>query len=242
MQFSKSLFAFAVYVASIHQSLAAPVNLDEDSTPDLAVRANPGENKKHAIQTTMKISGEGSLAFDADCYAILCLGVDPVFERTNTKHKNKNRGDSGVTVTFPGGKGSGPFRNPTLSDTSIPGAEFVSPEEFPFASTKQGGKNAYLFPVSKAAQDSQGAAVTNFYRANNIEDPDRGSRNWYEIVDWEGTLGPYCQALHDNGGKKDKDNAICKSGGGGTGPWGFDVAEYTYQFKDDKFKKIDKGN
>ncbi|KAF3483266.1 uncharacterized protein GIQ15_02590 [Arthroderma uncinatum] len=240
MHISNSLLTFALYVASIHQSLAAPVNLDENATSNLAIRADPGENKKHAIQATMKVSGEGSLAFDADCYAILCLDVDPVFERTNSKHIKNNRKDSGVTKTYPKVKGTGPFRNPTLSDTSIPGAEFVSPEEFPFASTKQGGKDAYLFPVSKAAQDSQGASIKNFYTENNIEDPDVGKQNWYEIVDWTGTLGPYCQALHDNGGKSDKHNAICKSGGGGSGSWGFDVADYAYQYNGDKFKKVDK--
>ena len=39
----------------------------------------PGTDEDHSIKAPMKVNKENSLPFDADCYAILCLGVKPVF-------------------------------------------------------------------------------------------------------------------------------------------------------------------
>ncbi len=44
----------------------------------------------------------------------------------------------------------------------------TSMEEFPFASTAQGGPGAYLTQVSVAEQRAQGLLLANFYRANGV--------------------------------------------------------------------------
>ena len=50
-----------------------------------------------------------------------------------------NRKDAGARKKF--GTKNGPFRAPKEANVETPGtgSQFVSPEEFPFASTRQGG-------------------------------------------------------------------------------------------------------
>ncbi|PWY67646.1 hypothetical protein BO94DRAFT_503797 [Aspergillus sclerotioniger CBS 115572] len=185
----------------------------------------------------MEVNDNNALPFDGDCYAILCLGKEPLFQRDGSE-SNANRKDAGVKKTFPGGKGSGPFRNPTLAGVKTPGSTYVSPEEFPYASTTQGGHQAVLFPVSESSQDSQGGAINSFYKKNNIGSADKGKRNsWYEITGWTGKLGPYCTALQANNGKSNTNDPICKAGGNGTGKWGFDVGEYAYTYDGHSYHK-----
>ena len=55
---------------------------DEEARPhDLDARDDspaPGTDENNPIKGVMKVNKQNSLAFDADCYAILCLGVKPV--------------------------------------------------------------------------------------------------------------------------------------------------------------------
>ncbi|PYI02054.1 hypothetical protein BO78DRAFT_454769 [Aspergillus sclerotiicarbonarius CBS 121057] len=239
MHTPKSLVAFTLYMATIHSALAVPLYPAEDVTlTNLEIRAAPvaGPSKGHPIKATMEVNDNNALPFDADYYAILCLGKDPIFQRDGSESKD-NRKDAGVKKTFPGGKGTGPFRNPTMANVKIPGSQYVSPEEFPFASTTQGGHQAILFPVSEASQDSQGGALNSFYNKHHIQSAHQGKNSWYEITGWSGQLGPYCKALQNNKGKTNKNDPICKTGSNGKGKWGFDVGEYTYTYDDHSYHK-----
>ena len=52
---------------------------EEALTHSLEARAGPpGTSARNPIKAPMKANKENSLPFDADCYAILCLGVKPV--------------------------------------------------------------------------------------------------------------------------------------------------------------------
>ena len=65
--------------------------------------------------------------YPSDCY---------YSQRDGTESIN-NRKNAGARKSF--GGGHGPFRDPKTAKAERPGKEYVSPEEFPFASTKQGG-------------------------------------------------------------------------------------------------------
>ena len=71
---------------------------------------------------------------------------------TNTSQIRKNRRDSGCTKMKPG-----------------PG---MSCDEYPFASTNQGGKNAVIVAVPIKENSSQGGQLSAFYRRNSIQDGD----------------------------------------------------------------------
>ncbi|BCR88161.1 uncharacterized protein ACHE_40725A [Aspergillus chevalieri] len=187
----------------------------------------------------MNVSGNNALPFDADCYAILCLERKPLFQR-NSSESADNRKDAGVRKTFPGGKGTGPFRNPTQAGVNVPpGGNFVSPEEFFSASTMQGGDQAYLFPVTEASQRSQGGTINDFYRRYKVESAHKNpnAKSWYQITGWSGQLGPYCQALQNNGGNSNRNDPICKKDGNGKGSLGFDVGEYVYYYDGQSYHK-----
>ncbi|GKZ27904.1 hypothetical protein AbraCBS73388_006650, partial [Aspergillus brasiliensis] len=148
----------------------------------------------------------------------------PLASQRDGTESYDNRKDAGVKKSFPGGKGLGPFRNPTAANVRIPGSPYVSPEEFPFASTTQGGHQAILFPVTEDSQRAQGGVISSFYEKYKIESAGRGKNSWFEITGWTGQLGPYCNALQKNKAKPNKNDAICKPGANGKGKWGFDVA------------------
>ena len=52
-------------------------DLDEASQVEARDDA-PGSSKSNPIKGTTKVSEMNRLAFDTDCYAILCLGVEPI--------------------------------------------------------------------------------------------------------------------------------------------------------------------
>ena len=81
MHISKAVFAFILYVANIHASLAAPVHPAEDVTfNELEIRAGSaaGSDKSNPIKATMDVNDNNALPFDGDCYAILCLEKKPL--------------------------------------------------------------------------------------------------------------------------------------------------------------------
>ncbi|KAI9929610.1 hypothetical protein MW887_001084 [Aspergillus wentii] len=237
MHISKSLLTFTLYMASINLAMAAPVEIENPASNGLDTRGGhaPGSSKSHPIEGTMEVKPDNALPFDADCYAILCLGKEPLFQRDGLE-SNENRKDAGVKKKF-GNTSTGPFRNTAEANVKIPGAQYVSPEEFPFASTTQGGHQAILFPVSEESQSSQGGTINGFYKKNNIHSAHKGPNSWYKITGWSGPLGPYCQALQANHGKPDPHNPICKKGHKAAGKWGFDVGEYAYTYDGHSYHK-----
>lgn len=58
-------------------------DLDDEETRSHGLEARAGDppegsDEAHPKKGVMNVNKENSLAFDADCYAILCLGVKPV--------------------------------------------------------------------------------------------------------------------------------------------------------------------
>ncbi|RAK90128.1 hypothetical protein BO79DRAFT_143987 [Aspergillus costaricaensis CBS 115574] len=215
-----NLLASFFCIGSIHFAHAAPILApDAASATNLDRRAPPvaGSSKAYPIAGTMEVKEENALPFDGDCYAILCLGKEPVFQRDGTE-SDQNRKDAAANV-------------------KIPGSLYVSPEEFPYTSTTQGGYQALLFPVTEKSQHSQGGSINSFYRKYQIQPAHKGQNSWYQITGWTGTLGPYCKALRNNNAKPNKDDAICKPGSNGKGKWGFDVGEYAYTYDGHSYRK-----
>lgn len=59
-------------VASLEQTIAAPVS-------ELQIQATGTENSDcDLIEATLNVRGEDALTFDADCWAMLCGGKDPI--------------------------------------------------------------------------------------------------------------------------------------------------------------------
>jgi hypothetical protein len=50
----------------------------------------------------------------------------------------------------------------------VPNIPGLSRDEFPFASSMQGGAGSWVGHIPAWQQDAQGALITNFVRANNI--------------------------------------------------------------------------
>ncbi|OJJ78035.1 hypothetical protein ASPBRDRAFT_191296 [Aspergillus brasiliensis CBS 101740] len=233
------VIAFVFYIASLHCAHAAPIHPPEGAAvTDLESRAPPvaGSSKSRPIQGVMEVNDNNALPFDGDCYAILCLGKEPIFQRDGSESK-ENRKDAGVKKKFPGSTGTGPFRNPTAAKVKIPGSLYVSPEEFPYASTTQGGHQAILFPVTEESQHSQGGTINGFYNKYGIKSAHLDKTSWFEITGWTGQLGPYCNALQKNKAKPNKNDVICKPGANGKGKWGFDVGEYAYTYDGHSYRK-----
>ncbi|OJZ91115.1 hypothetical protein ASPFODRAFT_203577 [Aspergillus luchuensis CBS 106.47] len=209
-----NLLASFFCIGSILFAHAAPIlALDGASATNLDRRAPPvaGSSKAYPIAGTMEVKEENALPFDGDCYAILCLGKEPIFQRDGTE-SDQNRKDAGVKKKFPGSDGTGPFRNLTAANVKIPGSLYVSPEEFPYASTTQGGYQALFFPVTEKPQHSQGGSINSFYKKYQIQSAHKGQNSWYQITGWTGTLGPYCKALRNNNAKPNKDAANLETG------------------------------
>lgn len=52
---------------------------DLDEASQIEIRDDtPGSSKSNPIKGAIKVSEKNRLAFDADCYAILCFGVEPI--------------------------------------------------------------------------------------------------------------------------------------------------------------------
>jgi nicotinamidase-related amidase len=63
---------------------------------------------------------------------------------------------------------------PTAAETA---KGFTSCDEYPFASSKEGGAGANVAGVPLAEQNSQGGTMSAFYRNNNIKDGDKFTVN-----------------------------------------------------------------
>ncbi|KAM3447845.1 hypothetical protein MY3296_008365 [Beauveria thailandica] len=201
-----------------------------DNTTELIRRNGDGNSAQDPIEAELFLDGtkKNMLPFEADCYAILCLDAPDVLQRVNDRVIKTNRRTSGVCAS--------PFkRNKAKYKITLPPkdanwGDFISPEEYPFASSLQGGSKAFLFPVSLQSQNSQGGTLNGLLAKNNIKQfdpsstsPGASDRTWYKII-YKGNLGPYCKALMNN------DKTVCRKSFNGRGSWGFDVADYAYKY------------
>ncbi|CAK43696.1 uncharacterized protein An01g05270 [Aspergillus niger] len=136
-----------------------------------------------------------------------------------------------------------PFKDPTKYGMKASPATnswgnnkgWVSAEEFPFASTKEGGKDAILVGVTINSQDEQKRSLRSFYQKNKVKSYDsknkKSNGSWFEITGFKvksgknAKVGPYCQAFTDK-----KPGNVCNANTKVTGAWGFDVAEYAYVY------------
>ncbi|KAI9883469.1 MAG: hypothetical protein M1823_004759 [Watsoniomyces obsoletus] len=94
---------------------------------------------------------------DADAYAMLCRGKPSIMQRTHDKAQAAaNRQTSGAThqdFKRPADKQKG--AGVAVPSPRADGERFESAEEFPFASTYQGGEGALLFPALRVQQSSK---------------------------------------------------------------------------------------
>ncbi|EXV01510.1 deoxyribonuclease NucA/NucB [Metarhizium robertsii] len=226
--------------------LATPI-LDEpkdvgplSNISPLFPRAGTGDDKTDPIKAKVTVTkgskknptgtGGNQLTFDVDCWAILCKDAPKVLQRVVKKRVNLNRRDSRACPS-PYTRKKDPITAPARNNNWAQ-SDFNSAEEYPFASSLQGGTGAYLVPVNGASQSTQGAELANLYRANKILqfDPDSTSTaagaskgTWFEL-EFTGDLGPYCDALARG------DKSVCDDKYDATGPWGFDVAKFVSQW------------
>ncbi|KAM3503840.1 hypothetical protein MY10362_003954 [Beauveria mimosiformis] len=216
----------------------------DDKTKELVVRqpppSAPGSSRNNPIIAELDLDGTkmNMLPFEADCYAILCLGAPDTLQRVVGKVINSNRRTSGVCKS-PFKKAKAKYKLDKLPSKDVKWGEFDSPEEYPFASSGQGGTNAYLFPVSLASQNSQGGTLNALLKKKNKinqfdpANPGATDRTWYKI-EYKGNLGKYCTALMAN------DKTVCDKNFDGKGKWGFDVADQAYQYNkgNDEYERV----
>ncbi|ODM18211.1 hypothetical protein SI65_06082 [Aspergillus cristatus] len=216
-------------VAGFKQTIAALVS-------ELQTQATgTGNSDCDPIEATLNVCGEDALTFDADCWAMLCGGKDPIMQKIAAKLSNKNH-----YVGTGSAASKQPFKNPSshgikaLPPTTTWGLnqDWNSAEEFPFASTVGGGQGAYLFPVNKKSQDEQATTLSTFYSSNRIKGfnpADKGKAGaedgtWFTIKKFAGAqLGPYCKAYNDD------DISVCHKNTADP-RWGYDPGEYAYVY------------
>ncbi|OAA53368.1 hypothetical protein ISF_08849 [Cordyceps fumosorosea ARSEF 2679] len=215
----------------------------DDNTTELVARQPPPPGSTNANPIIAELDLDGTkmnmLPFEADCYAILCLKAPDVLQRVVGKVINRNRRTSGVCKS-PFKRGKAKYKlDKLLPPTHNTWGTFDSPEEYPFASSEQGGTNAYLFPVSLASQNSQGGTLNGLLSKYDIKaydpakqgTPGATDRTWYKI-EYKGKLGPYCTALMA------KDTSVCNKNFDGKGDWGFDVADQAYKYNKGDYQRI----
>ncbi|RAL02364.1 uncharacterized protein BO80DRAFT_472376 [Aspergillus ibericus CBS 121593] len=236
MKFPSTLLTTLISLSTLPQTLAFPTTTDLTT---LTPRSNPGDSRSNPIKGQIEIRGSDALTYDVDCWAMLCKGKSPVMQKVDTDAADKNRQvDSGSAAN------KQPFKDPSkygikaLPATNAWGNNkgWVSAEEFPFASTMEGGRDAILVGVTLDAQNEQKTSLRSFYQTNKIKSYDAKTKKsdgtWFEITGFKvkagktASIGPYCKAFNDNKKKGD----LCKSTTNVAGDWGFDVAQYAYVY------------
>ncbi len=92
----------------------------------------------------------------------------PQTAQNMARYMNDNGLDATSTFTRVGSK----LRDANRAANQLPYSGGPSMEEFPFASTAQGGPGAYLTQVSIDEQRAQGRLLSTFYRQNEIQPGD----------------------------------------------------------------------
>ncbi|RAK91667.1 hypothetical protein BO79DRAFT_279903 [Aspergillus costaricaensis CBS 115574] len=219
MILSSTLLPIFTILLSLPNTLAHPTT--DDLSLQLHPRSNPGDSKSNPIRAEIEIRGEDALTYDVDCWAMLCKGKSAVMQKVDTDAADVNRqyGMKASPATNAWGDHKG----------------WVSAEEFPFASTKEGGKDAILVGVTINSQDEQKRSLRSFYQKNKVKSYDAKNNmsdgSWFEITGFKvksgksAKVGPYCQAFTDK-----KTGNVCSASTKVIGDWGFDVAEYAYVY------------
>ncbi|KAI0546004.1 hypothetical protein F4679DRAFT_599062 [Xylaria curta] len=179
-----------------------------------------GGSKNDPKDASFDITGWENIA-EEDCYAMLCLmGGERVFQRVATANGGEpHRTESGANLR--------PFQSNQLATrhTAQINGQTVSAEEFPFASTQQGGTNAFLFPASLAEQNKQKTAISAAYRRTGGP----AYNEWFKISFTGPPLGKFCTALFKN--PPPPDTSVCGNNVQTTifGTAGVILANFVYQ-------------
>ncbi|PYH71016.1 uncharacterized protein BO88DRAFT_423818 [Aspergillus vadensis CBS 113365] len=206
-------------------------------------RSNIGDTKGNPIRADIEIRGEDALTYDVDCWAILCKVKPAVMQKLSQKTADRNRqvkiGSAAKKQPFANRAKYGIKASPATSALADH-QPWGSAEEFPLASTADGGKNAILVGVTEISQKEQKSSLHAFYHANKIraynETSKSSVRSWFEITGFKtragttASVGPYCKAFNA------KDMNVCSAGTKVIGNWRFDVAEYAYIYNHQKKK------
>ncbi|GAQ45747.1 hypothetical protein AtubIFM55763_004860 [Aspergillus tubingensis] len=209
----------------------------------LEPRSKIGDTKSNPIRAEIEIRGEDSLTYDVDCWDMLCKGKPTVMQKVNQntarKHRQIKTGSGAKNQPFANRVKYGIKASPATSAWAAH-RKWSSAEEFPFASTADGGKNAILVGVTENSQEEQKTSLRTFYHSNRIwaynETTNSSERSWFEITGFKtraGTtakIGPYCKAFNA------RDSKVCSASTKVVGAWGFDVAEYAYVYNHQKKK------
>ncbi|GAM91298.1 hypothetical protein ANO11243_093460 [Dothideomycetidae sp. 11243] len=138
-----------------------------------------GNTEQQPIDKTFDITGWTDMA-EQNFYAMLCMRGSRVLRRNPdpSEHTSGNRQAAGTN--------SGPFKQTkvTLRKTDRINDATTSAEEFPWASTEQGGRNAYLFPATVAEQNGKSKQYIQIIRfadahhSTRLEDRSGFTRIW----------------------------------------------------------------
>ncbi|KAF4986046.1 hypothetical protein F66182_16867 [Fusarium sp. NRRL 66182] len=106
----------------------------------------------------------------------------------------------------------------------------VYAEEFPWASTQEGGSSAYVFPATRDEQNvvrGQGSAILTGYRNSGVGFNDYFKITFTPASIFHSLFGQYCTALHAN----PQDTSICGKEPAQTlfGTGGVNIANFAYQ-------------
>ncbi|QIW96690.1 hypothetical protein AMS68_002208 [Peltaster fructicola] len=172
-------------------------------TATAVATATPGDDQDHPIKrdfpaSETNVNGLQEL-FDADCAAHLCHEIPVTISWWN--ESSLNRG-----VKEGNGVGSRAIfkKDHVKFDTKSPDdfKKYVSPEEWPPASSAQGGRPAILYPVTVDAQNRQKTLLSAYYskkpsvkQQKGVKGSSKGS--WVRITAFDGAKGPYCKKLND---------------------------------------------
>ncbi|KAI8627086.1 hypothetical protein F5Y19DRAFT_477975 [Xylariaceae sp. FL1651] len=155
-----------------------------------------GSSRNSPIDASFDISGWENIA-EENCYIMLCLmGGNRVFQRGATANdKNTQRTKSGANLE--------PFHADQLTTrhTAQISGSTISAEEFPWASTQNGGENAYLCPATVAEQNAQKTGISAGFNSKGGPAYDQ----WFRISFHGASFGRYCTALFSN----PPDTSVC---------------------------------
>ncbi|KAG9857881.1 hypothetical protein KCU98_g710, partial [Aureobasidium melanogenum] len=175
--------------------------------PDLESRAGHGPN--NPVDAHIDCTGIEELC-DANCYAILCLNRPSLLQKVSQAIARRNRRQCGAKMQ--------PFKGTVTQlrrrGLSRPDGSHVSAEEYPFASTQQGGSGADLFPARVSDQNIQRDAIRNMYKNYGV-----GVNDYFELK-FDNANTPYCNALANG------DYSVCSKQA--KGPWGFDFGIFAF--------------
>ncbi|CAJ2507895.1 Uu.00g090810.m01.CDS01 [Anthostomella pinea] len=180
MSFPKSFIGKLCFLLlSCSTTFAAPV-AEPKAEIETSVVRRAGGSKGDPVDASFDITGWENIA-EEDCYVMLQRGP-------TANSGDSNRRDSGVNLR--------PFQANQLATrhTSQIMAGTVSAEEFPWASTQNGGSSAYVLPATLAEQNVQKTGISAGYRRTGGP----GYGEWFRISFTGPPHGRYCAALFSN--------------------------------------------